>query len=184
MRIFAYCTESARKAVAQATGVEPLTSPPVLANEFDPHWLSGHDLIYFRLHGIPSMSDIWLNDGRRAALYKATVARARLDGAVVVVANCYGMEQGDFLQAFYRAGAGAVITGPGENMAAANRVVGTDLLVKWLLFGLKAGLPLGYAVAGAKARLVATAFRASDRDALAFRIVQNEGVYDDDREDL
>lgn len=179
MRVFAYCVESARKAVQQATGVKPLTSPPLTAGQFNVRWLSGYDLLYFRLHGLSVMPDIWLNDERQAALYKATVARASLGGAIVVVANCFGAQQRGFMQAFYQAGASAVIAGPGENVAAANRVVGTDLLVKWLISGIKVGLPLGYALLGAKTRLATTMFRASDRDAMAFRIIENEGANDE-----
>lgn len=175
MRVFAYCVESAREAVQRATGVEPRTSPPLTADRFEPAWLEGHDLLYFRLHGLQLIADVWYNDARVAALYKGTVMQAHLGGAIVVVGNCHGAEQPAFVQTFYQAGAGAVIAGYGENVAAKKRVVGTDLLAQWLIGGLKAGLPLGYALLGAKARLAATVFRKSDRDAIGFRIVEREG---------
>ncbi|NIM51635.1 MAG: hypothetical protein GTO22_20710 [Gemmatimonadales bacterium] len=76
--------------------------------------------------------------------------------------------------ACYRAGASAVIAGPGPNYAAGKRVVGTDLLVKWLLYGLRLGLGPKRALQMARMRLKATSWRGPDRDALAFKIQQRE----------
>jgi len=171
MRTLAYCVESARAAVGAAAGSEPLTSPPLLAAAFDPRWLEGFDLLYFRLHGWPERPEVWLNDWRQAALYREYVTRARLDGTIVVIGNCYGAEMRGWGETFYDAGARAVIAGPGENVAAARRVVGTDLLFRTLRRGLELGLPLEWALAAAKVRLAATGYRASDRDAIAFGIM-------------
>jgi hypothetical protein len=91
----------------------------------------------------------------------------------VVIANCYSTH-GPLLQAFYDAGAGAVIAAPGENYAAGNVVLGADLLAKWVILGLRLGLSVERALQLAKTRLILTAWRISDRDTLGFRIISRE----------
>lgn len=175
MRVFAYCTALARDAVRAATGVEPITSPPMTAANFSPDWLEGHDLLYFRLHsawnrGIKG----WFGEsceGLHFALSEAQILAADLAGSVIVVANCYGGNGDPMITALYRAGAGAVVAGTGQNIAAAKRVIGTDLLVRWVIQGLCVGISLRRALAVAKVRLAFTAWRRSDRDALAFGII-------------
>lgn len=173
MEIFAYCTEAAREAVGAATGVDPLTSPPMRASQFNPQWLEAHDLIYFRLHGMAGRSG-WFGDGGEGfplALTPVQVRAANLSGAVVVVANCYGDEDDAMIEALYDAGAIAVIAGPGENAAAANKVVGTDLLVQWIIRAMRIGMAVERALDLARARLIFSLWRAADRDARAFKIV-------------
>jgi len=170
MRVFAYCTESAKRAVGAATGTEPLTSPPTRASTFDPQWLEGYDLLYFRLHGKPGSSS-WYNDDGVMALAPIQVQRADLDGAVVVAANCYGAENAQMMEAFYRSGARAVIAGPGENLAAAERVVGADLLVQWVRRLMRLGAGVERALQVARVRLKLTGWRASDRDAAQFAVI-------------
>jgi len=173
MKIFAYCTRSARAAVRAATGVEPRTSPPLAANAFDSRWLAGYDLLYFRLHGHKSFPTLMFGDGQIPALIAGQVRAADLDGAIVVIANCYGADS-PLVQAFYAAGADVVIAGHGPNIAAGNRVVGTDLLVKWLIRCLQMRLPVKRALTVAKARLLATSWRAADRDAREFTIMRRK----------
>jgi len=173
MKIFAYCTATARAAVRAATGVKPRTSPPLTANVFDSQWLTGYDLLYFRLHGHKSFPTLMFGDGQIPALIAGQIRAADLGGAIVVIANCYGTES-PLVQAFYAAGASAVIAGYGPNIAAGNRVVGTDLLVKWLIRGLQMRLPVKRALAVAKARLLATSWRAADRDAREFTIMRRK----------
>ena len=176
MRIFAYCTLLARDAVRAATGVEPLTSPPMVAANFSPDWLEGHDLLYFRLHSLRNRGvKGWYGEdehGLHFALAEAEILAADVGGAVVVVANCYGGDGDPMITALYRAGAAAVIAGGGVNVAAANRVVGTDLLVQWIIRGLQWEMTLERALKVAKVRLSLTAWRESDRDARQFGIVE------------
>lgn len=175
MRIFAYCTAPARESVAQAMGMEPYTSPPWVANTFNPDVLIGYDLLYFRLHQARAFPDLWLGQKKDGGLVPAfrveQLETVRLGSPIVLIANCYGVE-GPFVPAFYRAGARAVIAAPGPNFAAGNVVIGTDLLAKWLIRGLRWGLSVGRALTMAKARLVTTAWRDSDRDALQFKIME------------
>jgi hypothetical protein len=140
------------------------------AETFEPRWLAGHDLIYVRLHGIPN-GHAWYNDRTAVALTAAQVLTADLVGAVVVVANCYG-DRGPMVQALDAAGAAAVIAGPGSNYAASNRVVGADLLVRWVILGMQMGLDVERALRLARMRVRVSSWRASDRDAAGFTIVR------------
>jgi len=187
MNIFAYCTLPARDAVHKATGVEPITSPPMVAHEFDPKELQDRDLIYIRLHGFEDIGDTWFGEdlrgprlpaSLRAAAIKPWPALTRehlngidLGGAAVVLANCHGATS-PMVPALYRAGAQAVVAGPGPNLAAGDQVVGTDTLVRWIILAVRCGLSIRRAVRVAKIRLATTAWRVSDRDALGFKIME------------
>ena len=189
MRVFAYCTELAREAVGRATGVEPVTSPPLTASTFDPEWLEGRDVIYFRLHGDErqATSGQWFGEGQFMrtvpALGLEQLRGVDLGGAVVIVANCYGANDDPMVQALYEAGASAVIAGPGKNLALGERVVGTDLLARWVIAGLAVGLSVKVALMGAKARLMASIWRRSDSDALEFKIIGRETIGGKDEQD-
>ena len=176
MKVFAYCTQPAKRAVQRATGVEPLTSPPYAAGNFLPQYLEWHDLLYFRLHGDRGTPGTWWGENRAGNRYDALtlslVNQASLRGAVVVVANCYGADDDPMVGAFYRSGASFVIAGPGPNYAAGSRVIGTDLLVMWLIRFMNWGAEVERALQWAKARLLMTGWRTTDRDALAFRIIE------------
>lgn len=170
MRVFAYCVRSAKRAVREAVGVDPITSPPTTAPHFNPLWLEGNDLIYFRLHGAKGFSS-WFNDHGGLALDIAAVEIADLGGAVVVVANCYGASD-PMIQALYMAGASTVIAGEGPNYGGRGYAIGTDLLTMWLRRGLELGISVPTSLAIARARLAMTAWRKSDRDAMAFRVME------------
>jgi hypothetical protein len=187
MRTFAYCIPAAARAVRRATGVEPLTSPPMRQGTLaaDP---SGCTLLYFRLHGMEQAPGAMFGDGMIPALSVEQVAEWNLAGAVVVLANCYGATS-QFPAAFYRAGAVAVIAGDGPNQAASARIIGADLLAMWVrkVLTLLDGAPMSNAIVRwamivARARLALTAWRAPDRDAMAFRIVDKGGF--DEREGI
>jgi len=143
------------------------------AIEFESNWLEGYDVLYFRLHGKRGIPG-WYGDGvagEPAALFSVHILSARLQGATVVVANCYGADSDPMVDALYRAGAGYVIAGPGKNKALGRKVVGPDLLVQWMLRVLRAGWSAPVALAVARMRLVLTAVRESDADALGFKVI-------------
>lgn len=183
MRILSYCTEVAAPAVRLALGVEPLTSPPLTAHSFPRSRLAGADYIYFRLHGDGPKPGPWWGEGydglKPPAFGKASLVGVDLGGAVVLVANCYGASD-PLVGDLYRAGAGAVITGPGPNYAMGAGVVGTDLLARWLKLWLGVAGSVQWALGLAKLRLRLTAGRRvvsalgqvvqPNRDALAFDI--------------
>ncbi len=174
MDIWAYCTAPAREAVAEATGVEPLVSPPMTASEFNPTWLEGHDVLYVRLHATVDQT-VWYGEGPQGGLYVALtinqLREARLAGALVLVANCYGAKS-PMVAELYRAGASAVIAGEGPNFAAGGRVIGADKLAREVIAGLGKGLSIERALRFAKVKLLTTAWRGPDRDALGFRIIE------------
>lgn len=174
LKVFAYCTLPARWAVARATGVKPITSPPVLAGDFQPEWLEGYDLLYFRLHGLKWARGVWFGEDERGnhvpALEKRHLDVVDLSGAVVILANCYGFTS-PMVREFYEAGARTVIAGPGPNMAAGWRVIGTDKLTRSIITCMKRGWAIERALQWAKAQLVTTIWRAADRDALEFEIM-------------
>lgn len=186
MKIFAYCTEVAGMSVAKATGVYPLTSPPLTATTLDSKMLEGYDLLYFRLHAFKG-GERWYGESlevaslpkavrgvalkRWPALDRLHFVMADLGGAIVVLANCYGASS-PLVQAMYKAGASVVIAGSGPNYAAGNRVMGADLLVQQVIRGLQAGKNIKKALRWARMRLLLTAWRKPDRDALGFRIIR------------
>lgn len=180
MKVFAYCIEPAVEAVRAATGVEPLTSPPWTAALLSSDALRGHDLLYFRLHGMPSAPLIWWGEGRSGGLVHALLARHLdelepdgLGGATAVLANCYGAES-PMVRELYQAGAAAVITGPGRNWALDSRVVGTDLLVSWVIRAMRRGVGPRRALQVARMRLAAGAWRRANRDAMGFKFMERE----------
>jgi hypothetical protein len=174
LRIWAYCTVPARRSVAEATGIEPLTSPPMTAVEFEPGWMEGHDLLYFRLHGL-NEATLWFGEGRDGnhclALTDSQIKQADLDGAVAVIGNCYGARS-PMVKALYQAGASAVIAGSGENYAAGQRVIGADKLAREVIDGLRRGRSVTRALYIARLKLFMTVWRAADRDALEFRVIE------------
>ena len=174
MNVFAYCTWQARHAVEVATGVTPLTSPPIWSESFDSALLEGNDLIYVRLHGSPTFPYTWYGEseggGWIPALVGADLEGVDLGGAVVVLANCHSASS-PLVSELYGAGAGTVIAGPGSNYAGGQRVIGTDKLVQWIIKCLKRGMSVRSALTLARVRLFATSWRAADRDALAFTII-------------
>lgn len=178
MKTFAYCIASGLAAVQQAVSGFVMTAPPYKAETFNPALLEGCGFLYFRLEGMAQIPRAMFGDEvagvRSPALYAEQLLGLNLSGAVVLLANCYSTTS-LFPAAFYRVGARAVIAGEGSNYAARNAVIGADLLAKWLLFYLRAGLPPDRALRRAKMRLIPTLFRAADRDALAFKLM--EGNY-------
>jgi hypothetical protein len=175
VKVVSYCTLSAAKAVQKATGVRPLTSPPLVAADVPPDALTA-DVLYFRLHGTESNTDVWFGDDGKGhkpiALRLETVERLKIDNAVVIIANCYGSDS-PFVQAFYDAGARAVIAAPGENYAAGRMVMGGDAIAKWMIFWLRRGKSVAGALRRAKlfVRFAPRVPRKVRADTLEFEIV-------------
>lgn len=176
MNAFAYCTLTSLNAVEQAVGFTPLTSPPTTAWNFKSEWLREKDFLYFRLHGVRETPGTWYGEYKNGKYIDAfnpiNLAEVDLTGATVLIANCYGLDD-PMLQTFYRNGAAAVIANGGRNYAGFRRVIGADLLAQWLMNGILAGLATESALRIAKLRLLVTSWRAPDRDALSFQILDN-----------
>jgi len=182
MRTIAYCTEAAREAVRRAVGVEPLTSPPLSAGNVPDVW-AGADFVYVRLHGRPDVPDTWFGESAAGnAITALTISDLKTVSGVWLLANCYGAES-PWVAALYRAGAQAVIAGDGPNYAARKRVAGSDLLARWLRYGLALGLSVQWALRLAKARMSLSTFSRAkvngrivrpNADTLAFQILRAE----------
>lgn len=170
MRVFACCAASFHRSVRRAAGVEPLLSPPVDLAAFQPGWLGGFGLLYFKLHGLAGQP-YWYGDGWLTALSVDAIRQADLSGAVVFVANCF-LEESPMLPALLSAGARAVIGGSGPNYARSAAVDGADLLGLWLRRGLMAGFPVRQAFGLAKERLRFNWQSPAVRDALAFKLFE------------
>jgi len=177
MRIFALCTIPAQASVAKATGKTPLTSPPLNLATFDGKMMEGYDVLYFRLHGIPSIPGKWFGEDDRGGLVAVVDERhlqgVNLSGATVILANCYG-KSSPLVQEFYRAGAGAVIAGSGPNYASGSDMIGTDRLAYHIINRMQAGICARTALNWAKGALTMNIWRQADRDTLEFSIVDKE----------
>lgn len=170
MKVAAFSTLSGAVTVYRATGVKPKTFPPETVKTFQSSWLEGFDFLYFHLHGFPKQP-FWYGDRWNTAISDAQVRRARLDGAIVFAANCYG--QGSrMVEALYRAGASVIVAGPGSNEGGkGGRLRGADRLGARFIVHLGAGETAYNALQRAKhdLRWWALLFHA-ERDALEFQI--------------
>ena len=102
MKRFCLSAESFARSAAVLAGVRPLTSPPITLATFDPRLLDGQDLVTFKLHGLDGQP-YWYGDGGITACSADQLAQARLPGALVFVANCWGGAQSPMIQALQAA---------------------------------------------------------------------------------
>lgn len=127
MNIAAFSTATGAVSVMQATGIVPIVFPPMTADAFDPRWLEGHDMLYFHLHGLPNQ-EFWYGDNWITAISAIHIRQANLTNTIAFVANCHGLDS-KMEAALLKAGARAVITGPGKNDTVKGGAVrGADLL--------------------------------------------------------
>lgn len=151
MKTFAYCSASQRAAVARASRVEPLTSPPMHIEQFSPDLLCGRDLLYFSLHGLPDQP-YWYGDDYLTAMSTEAFLHLDLSQTVVFVASCH-FTAGPFLPAIRDCTPRAIIAGAGENYTRGESLVGANLLGYFLTRALAAHLPPRLALATARYRL-------------------------------
>ncbi|MCC6192051.1 MAG: hypothetical protein IT318_23730 [Anaerolineales bacterium] len=125
--------------------MQPLTSPPVFLDSFDPHVLDERRFLFFKLHGLEGQP-YWYGDGAVTACSAEQLRTARLDGAMAFAANCWGGVGSPMVQALLAAGAAAVVTGEGLNWAGTRRVDGIDVMAlawrKFLELGFSAEVAL------------------------------------------
>ncbi len=182
MNVFAYCCASQRSAVANAAGVEPLTSPPMHFEAFDAAMLEDRDLLYFGLHGLPDQP-YWYGDDYLTALVSTPSRVSNLRQCTVFVANCH-FTASPFLPAIRACRPRAIIAGAGENFARSESLVGPHLLGYYVRLTLQAGLPPRLSLTAAKYRLRlitdrlktrrdkrATEDLAANLDALEFEVI-------------
>ncbi len=148
MNIFCYSAESLKLSAATVSGIEPLTSPPLSLESFDPKQLEGHDLIFFKLHGVAGQP-YWYGDSAITAISAQQIASVKLDGALVFAENCFGLES-PMPQALLAAGAAAVVAGAGVNLAGISVPGGADVIATWWRRLLEAGYTVDHALRAGK----------------------------------
>lgn len=186
IRVLAYCCASFAESARKAAGAEPLCSPPMSAEYFQPWWLQDRDLIYLDLHGGPGLW-WWYGDDGTIALKEEQVRAADLGGAVVFALNCYLADaHSPMMDALLDAGASFVIGGDGQNWATGRRPTGAA----WLGLRFRQMLERGFepmkalAVSKRYLSLVMAAHRVlkkrskvmADKDTLAFRAYYRRSV--------
>jgi len=181
MRVFAYCCASFRDITRKAAGVEPLISPPTSVYNLDVRQLSGHDLLYFDLHGLPGES-FWLGDDHTLAMTAAALREADLRGATVFALSCYlADENSPMMDALLDAGARYVVGADGRNWAGGRQaMMGAGLLGLWFRRLLTWGVPPLRALAWGKRRVRLSAVKQNKRlaakDTLGFRAYYREAT--------
>lgn len=169
MRTFAYTFKNHARVMEKVAGVPPHTCPPWKNGTHINLKFSYCDLLFFTFHGLVNQPYLY-SDTWETALSVDEVRHANLSRAVVFSGCCYTIESG-FCQAFFDAGADAVIAGPGRNFFIPGRkAAGFDRLAYYfrLLYGLhldaKAALDL------AKTRFKVNRPNKITRDVLEFDV--------------
>ncbi len=153
MRVAACCCAEFVDSARQASGVEPLTWPPLTNATFDPHVLRGQDLLYFDLHGAKAQP-VWLDDHGQVAITADQIRSVNLDGATVVALNCFLADQNSPMMDALLTSAGLVIGGDGENFSPpSGRLYGAGLLAEWIRRLMGLGLSPLKALQWAKVRV-------------------------------
>ncbi len=175
MQTFAYCSQSFGRLMRRVAGASPTLCPPVTMETFEPSSLEGHDLVFFKLHGLKGQP-YWYGDDHITALSAGQLATADLQGAVVFVANCWLTDPdgtpGPMLDALFRAGSPAVIGGSGPTYALRDTIGGPDLLGLYLRYFLQLGFPIANAFRLARLRLYLKRPDRVTQDTLTFRLHQ------------
>jgi hypothetical protein len=168
LNTWAYCCKSFRESVRKAAGCEPLLSPPVTVESFFPTWMTGHQFIYFKLHGLPEQP-FWYGDRWHTALSAEQIRTVSLAGSTVFVANCFMSQGSPMLEALLATRPAAVIGGDGQNYARANTIDGADALGMFIRIWLERGFTPRNSFRFAKKllRFISTA-RPAIADALRF----------------
>ncbi len=177
--VFAFVIERAGQAIEKTFGsnLDHLeTSPPIRLSDggLDLSQYTGSPIWYIRLHGIAEEPGLRYGEDGPLWVPALSVEQVRdldLSGTVVISGCCHAVES-DFPQAYLDAGAIAFVGGSGFNFAAASdRVIGADTLARWMTKGLSKRLSPTAAYRLARMRLVTTAWRMADRDALQFDFI-------------
>lgn len=166
MRVQALCCASFERSVKRAANVDPLLSPPVTVETFNPAVLQGYDLLYVKLHGLPGQP-YWYGDEWITATSAEQVCKTDLHGATVYAPTCF-LPQSPMLAALFEAGAEYVIGGEDENY---ERTV--DRFGRIIRLLMQTGLSVETSFRLAKLRLRITPQTLAVRDTLNFRLYKD-----------
>lgn len=131
-----------------ASGARPIAAPPLTADTFKPAMISGADLLYVCLHGLPGQP-YWYGADWTTAITADQIRAADLRGAVVYLAGCFGA--GPMTDALLDAGAAAVVGDEDSTWAGYVLPTGSNALGARFVRSLRGGLPVGPALDAAKA---------------------------------
>jgi hypothetical protein len=170
MKIFAFCSASFAPSVRRAAGVEPVTCPPLTLDLLPPHFLDGYDFYYFKLHGLKDQP-YWYGDNWVTAIDVEHISKAKMNGSIVFVANCF-LPESQMLWSLLKAGCRWVVGGAGKNYARPNTVDGADTLGKAFRQALSWGMTPKGAFRLAKVRAALIQDAKIRRDTLGFQLWQ------------
>ncbi len=184
MRTLAYCAQSLLGSTMRVMGWKEweVNSCPPYSRKILPYGLTLRPssiigplgFLYLALHGRPGDAALY-GDNRISALTVDQVRGLDLSGCIVFAISCY-LPETPFLQAFFDAGASAIIAGPGENQTGPSVLEGAALLGAWVRRGLGWGLPARRALVLAKLRMRMETGKHRDlmADALGFELYERE----------
>ncbi|MBN2389885.1 MAG: hypothetical protein JXR84_04135 [Anaerolineae bacterium] len=141
-----------------------------------PLWPRGgpYSLVMIWLHP-GAEGTTWVDSSRQVVMTAAHVREWELNGAVVFLGTCYGMENTAMVQALFAAGASAIVAGPGENFGGTGGILaGADVLATALRGALQSGVSVGAAwnIARMYAKLAALRKMPGADDALEFVMIK------------
>lgn len=143
MRTYALAARRFWLSTAFAAGARPrVASPGLDAREMD-----GADLVYICVHGLHGQP-YWYDDTFATVLSAEQLRQARIPGAIVYLAGCYGI--GPMSEALLEAGAAAVVADRDINFSGFWLPLGSNALGRLFVKELKAGHAVGAALNDAK----------------------------------
>ena len=119
---------------------------------FRPETINGRDLVYICLHGLPDQPYLYASDWS-TAVSADQLRAARLDGAVVYMAGCFG--QGPVAEALLAAGAQAVVGDADSTWAGYVLPTGSNALGRLFVAGVRRGETVREALNGARRQFLA-----------------------------
>lgn len=131
------------------------------------------ELLFVFLHpGADGRS--WVDERHQVVYTAEQIAELPLQGTVVFLGTCYGLENTAILDALFQAGAAWVVAGPGDNYGGADGVLaGTDVLATAFRLALQAGatVPAAFETARQAAQVAALRNDPGAADALGFKLL-------------
>lgn len=167
MRILIWTVEEFEARARKIAGKEAVVN---IYQESPTSW----DMVFIFLHPASDGSGLVDGSGKIRVLPQSIGTRRDLQGAVVFLGACYGLENAKLLEAFRDAGAKAIIAAPGINYGGG--FAGADVLALALRLALQAGLPVRAAFAAARGytALAGRAGAQEVRDALEYQLLPGQ----------
>lgn len=160
MNVLALSAREFQIGTAFAAGVWPVAFPLRGGRAFDVRLLEGRALIYVCLHGLRNQPYLY-GDRFETAISADQIRTARIDGAVVYMAGCFG--DGPVADAFLEAGASAIVGDSDTTWAGTWLPLGSNRLGRLFVRGMRRGGNVDDAYRFARERFGATSTDLGDR---------------------